>query len=516
MKRLLTLVLCLCFALSGCAQSGTMQHTEEGGGVMPAPSVTPVPDTAPAPDAAPTPAESFETLAVRLAALPELPPQPDIDELWKAMNSLDYNALGAEKYEEAWKTLRDEFDARQQAYDEALNELRGAGVDKRHTPSFAAYTLRTAQELLKQAAEENVVYSPANLYLALCMLAETTNGGSRAQLLDLLGLDSVEQARSAARSLWHSLYNDGSAGRTLPANSIWLNEQFTFHEDTVDTLADEYCVSTFRAPMGVRTTDAAIAQWINANTNGLLAEAAEALETKPETLMMLISTLYFKGTWRDQFAAHNTSKDMFTSAKGEKQRIDFMHKTENGSYYRHDGSSGFTAASLPFRDGTSMWFLLPDEGVNVQSLVPDVRNLSLCIDAEAGLIQNTAFGPIEAKQGYGEIRWSVPKFDVDSSLDLIPQLEALGVTDIFDADAADFSALTDLDAVVSAVQHSARVKVDEEGCEAAAFTAVMAEATAMMPEQLPVVEMNLNRPFGFLITGADGLPLFLSIVNTVR
>ena len=44
----------------------------------------------------------------------------------------------------------------------------------------------------------------------------------------------------------------------------------------------------------------------------------------------------------------------------------------------------------------------------------------------------------------------------------------------------------------------------------------MAEASAAMPEQLPVVEMNLNRPFGFLITGVDGLPLFTGVVNTME
>ena len=34
-----------------------------------------------------------------------------------------------------------------------------------------------------------------------------------------------------------------------------------------------------------------------------------------------------------------------------------------------------------------------------------------------------------------------------------------------------------------------------------------------MPEELPIVEMNLNRPFGFLITGAEELPLFIGAVN---
>ena len=162
-----------------------------------------------------------------------------------------------------------------------------------------------------------------------------------------------------------------------------------------------------------------------------------------------------------------------------------------------------------------MWFLLPDEGVSLESLWALVQDLpTLAVDTSEGCYELRDYASL-ARQGYGEIHWSVPKFDVDSDLDLIPALEALGVTDAF-TDAADFSPLTGLDALVSAVKHAARVKVDEEGCEAAAFTAVMAETTSALVEPLPVVEMDLDRPFGFLITGAEGLPLFVGVVNTLE
>ena len=99
--------------------------------------------------------------------------------------------------------------------------------------------------------------------------------------------------------------------------------------------------------------------------------------------------------------------------------------------------------------------------------------------------------------------------------------KAMGVTDVFDFHKADFSPLVDFDrfdkaVAVTQVQHAACVKVDEKGCEAAAFTAVRADAQSAAPEDLPVVEMNLNRPFAFMITGVDGLPLFLGTVNTLK
>ena len=69
-----------------------------------------------------------------------------------------------------------------------------------------------------------------------------------------------------------------------------------------------------------------------------------------------------------------------------------------------------------------------------------------------------------------EIHWSVPKFDVDSNLELTDALKALGVTDVFDFDKSDFSPLIDEEkfdesVAVTQVQHAARVKVDERAAK---------------------------------------------------
>ena len=498
MKRLITLMLCLCLALSGCAKGGeTAQENETN------PTSAPISESAPA--------VSIEKLA--LAELPELPEEPDDAAFWDAINALDYDQLGQEGYRKAYDALWSDYSAKEDAYADALRSLRGEGVDTALTPALSVYTLRTAAQLAGDETENNVVYSPANLYLALCMLAETTDGESRAQLLDLLGLSGVEASRAAANAIWRALYRDGARDKTLPANSIWLGEDFDFHPDTVDTLARDYYASVFRAPMGETATDDAIRDWINEHTNHLLEAAANGFETDDDTLMLLISTLYFKGTWGSKFDTFNTYEDAFTKADGTEQRVDFMHRTDaRRTYYRGEN---FLAAPLFFEDGTTMWFLLPDEGVSVQSVLPDETNVFVAIDAPEGTVQDTPFGPIFAREDYAEIHWSVPKLDVQSDLDLIPALQALGVTDVFEDGAADFSPLTDTPAIVSAVEHAARVKVDEEGCEAAAFTVITAAPTAALIDPLPVVEMNLNRPFGFLITGVSGLPLFMGIVNTV-
>ena len=90
-----------------------------------------------------------------------------------------------------------------------------------------------------------------------------------------------------------------------------------------------------------------------------------------------------------------------------------------------------------------------------------------------------------AESTYAEVHWSVPKFDVTSTLQLRDALQALGVVDAFDPNAADFTPLAEPNAdaplYVSSVEHAARVKVDEQGCEAAAYTVISVEAAAAEP-----------------------------------
>ncbi len=445
----------------------------------------------------------LQDLAVKTAAYPELPAMPSETELDEAFSTIDYDKMGAEAYEKAQDKIWEDWDARSTKYYDALRALRSEGTA--HPDAFLGFTEKAAAELLP--AQENTVISPANLYLTLAMLSETTDGDSRAQLLSLLGLDDTAEAQGAGNYIWRNLYGETSTGKTQLASSVWLNENVPYNEETLQVLAEQYLASTFSAPMGNQKTDKAIGEWINENTGDLLQDAAGNIQTKPETVMLLLTTLYFKDQWSSEFWADATKKDTFTAADGEKQTVDFMHRTDDRAAYSRGGN--YTVAELRFRSGQSMRFLLPDEGTTLESLLADGKAVGGLMTYGMGVALPAA-----------KIVWSVPKFDVSSDLELTDALKALGLSDVFDPGKADFSPLIDREqftdpVAVTQVQHAARVKIDEKGCEAAAFTAITADATAAMPEELPVVEMDLNRPFAFLITGVDGLPLFLGTVNSL-
>ena len=109
---------------------------------------------------------------------------------------------------------------------------------------------------------------------------------------------------------------------------------------------------------------------------------------------------------------------------------------------------------------------------------------------------------------------TMPKFDVQGDVNLIDGLKALGVTDIFDAEKADFSPmLENADGVaVSAIQHAARVTVDEQGCTAAAFW--RSDMGFGAPEHNGPLAFTLDRPFLFFIKNqSQGAVLFAGVVE---
>ena len=469
MKRCLAwiLVLASLCSLAACA-AGTQNGTRE-------------PGTADSPDA--------DGMLLAKPQLPQMVQRPNFEDYEAKDRTLDMEAYNAAY--EAWQDDRTDRMA----------------LDDGWSDGMQSFFLTTSQQYLAGTDGDNRVYSPLSLYLALAMLAECTDGESRAQILSLLGLDDTELAQSAGNYIWRNLYGETSTGKTQLASSIWLKESVPYNEETLATLAQQYLASTFSAPMGEKKTDSAIAEWINENTGGLLRDAAGGIETKPETVMMLLSTLYFKDQWRDEFWEKETKKDTFTAADGAQQTVDFMHLTQDRADYCR--GENFTVAQLSFRGGQTMRFLLPDEGTTLECLLAD--------DTVVGGLMIYDMG---VSLPSGKLVWSVPKFDVSSDLELTDALKALGVTDVFDFDKSDFSPLIDEEkfdesVAVMRVQHAARVKIDEKGCEAAAFTAVRADAQSAAPEDLPVVEMDLNRPFAFMITGVDGLPLFLGTVNNL-
>ena len=359
----------------------------------------------------------------------------------------------------------------------------------------------TMQEFLKDTQGKNKVYSPLNVYMALAMLAETTEGSSRQQILDLLHTDSMETLRNNACILWNANYCDEGTVNSLLASSVWLSDTLKYNENTLKTLADNYYASSFSGTMGSPEYNKMLQDWLNEQTGGLLEEQAGKVEMDPVTVFSLATTVYFRAKWQNEFYAPNNTEEIFHAKSGD-MTTEFMHQSGTSTYY---WGENFGAIARNLKNSGNMLLILPDEDITAEDLLADKEVQDFIFDHYSWENQKVLI-----------VNQSVPKFDVVSDFSLISGLKNLGVKDVFNVSEADFTPLLGegvLEDIVSVSEatHAARVMIDEEGCTAAAFTVMLAAGAARPPEEK--VDFVLDRPFLFVINGQDGQPLFVGIVN---
>ena len=347
------------------------------------------------------------------------------------------------------------------------------------------------------SGDGNRAYSPANVYLALAMLAEVSSGNSRQQVLDLLGADSIEALRTQARYVWNAQYcNDGKTTSVL-ANSLWLDDAYTFKDATVQNIVNHYYASVFNGDLGTDEMNQHLRDWINSQTSDLLQEHTKELELSTNSVFALVSTIYFAADWDSGFNKKKTADGIFHGENGDLTTT-FMNKTiTEGTYF---WGEDFGAVRLPLSKGC-MWLILPDEGKTVEDVLESSEYLQLTLSPSSWQNQKEL-----------KINLSVPKFDISSKADLIEGMKALGLTDVFDSNTANFTSMTDAeDLFLGKIEHAVRVAIDEEGLIAAAYTVMDFPALGMPTIPDDEIDFVLDRPFLFLVT--KDIPLFAGVVE---
>ncbi len=347
--------------------------------------------------------------------------------------------------------------------------------------------------------EDNVVFSPASIHLALLMTRSGAAGNTLTQFDEVLVLDGVEATGCESpplsfdiiSSLLLSQLNASSVSnedlQLTIGNSIWAQDGYEWNEEFLIGLESNY-----GAPLNMvnfASGDlAAIADDINAHvadqTNDLIDDIVSEDTFTEDTRMALVNTIYFRAPWATDFNPRHTQTVDFHVSADETVDVAMMHLTSQFNYVAND-----TAALLemPYRGGeVSMIVILPNE-------------LDGLADARAWLGEGHLDDAMEAMDAE-RLAVSLPKFKITFDLELNDILIAMGLTDAFDDNLADFSGMTTAEELyIGAALHQAVIDVNEDGTEAAAATVVIMDArTAPRPMPDPIA-FNVDHPFLFVI-----------------
>ena len=364
-----------------------------------------------------------------------------------------------------------------------------------------AFSYRLAAKALSGQDESQCV-SPLSLYESLSILASGAEGSTRDQLLSLLGQGDTDTLVDEAGRLYRVNQKDLGPDLLKTSNSLWLDEKqdtgeaVGYHQDWgMAAAANLYC-DVYAADFGTEDTDQALGLWISQHTGGLMDSALHDLSFSENTAMAIVNTVWYQAQWHVEFDAEKTASGTFTTASGEAVSCDYMHKTDpSGDAIVTDT---YIKSGLMLSTGT-MYFVLPRDGVSVEELLQE--------DTLWEIFENNDYTD-------AELHWSIPKFETSTMSDYADTLKAMGLTDVFSDGSPDFSGIADSALYLSQALQGTHISINEQGVAASSFTALEGELASAPNEDPQIIEMDLNKPFLYLITSDSGTPLFIGVVRT--
>jgi serpin B len=201
------------------------------------------------------------------------------------------------------------------------------------------------------------------------------------------------------------------------------------------------------------------------------------------TVMVLVNAVYFNAGWLTAFDKSATQTGTFTRADGLTVQTPMMNSSSTATAYAT--GSNWQAVELPYSGGTT----------SLVAILPDAGAYSALEQSVTGAFYQSVTSALSAS---GNINLTMPSFKIHGpTVSLKAELQALGMTDAFDATVANFTGITSTEPIwIGDVLHQAFVDVDESGTVAAAATAVVTLGAAV---SMPSVNITLDHPFFFFI-----------------
>jgi serine protease inhibitor len=376
------------------------------------------------------------------------------------------------------------------------------GAPQRLDPAFLRavneFALELTVQLGRQDAGQNVFLSPANVAVALAMTANGARGETLRSMLSALNLNTLdlETVNSNFAVLQALLVRDEPGATIAIANALWARAGIAFNADFLQRTQRFYDARIEALDFDQPNAPKTINEWVRRQTNDKIPAIVERIPE--ETILLLMSAIYFNGKWETPFNPGFTQDRPFYLLNGTTKELPTMYRSDDFEYLKGDG---FQAVRLPYAGG----------GVRMVIILPDAdRTLTQLMDQLS--IENWESWREQFSVKEGQLY--LPRFTTRYDKQLNQALSAMGMTEAFDDGRADFSGMRPVPPAlfISQVRHVAYVDVNEAGTEAAAVTSVEMGITSAMPTETFL--MQVDRPFFFAIEETStGSILFTGLIT---
>ncbi len=361
-----------------------------------------------------------------------------------------------------------------------------------------------ALELFRQVSgsqEENVILAPYSASEAFALVLVGARRKTQTQISNVLRFPADPNSVAPAMDELRGLLSITDAVEEIDLNivrGLWVDNSLNLLDGFVNHLKRFYNASPNRVDFKGDPSQAQqfINSWVEEQTNAKIRNLIREDSLNPLTRLLLVTATYFKGTWAKEFDINETRDSQFWRTPDQSINVPFMTQQDQFPYAENTHCQ---ILELPYADDRlSMIFFLPKEKDGLTTF-ENLMTIS-ALEQWMQLLNATM------------VRVSLPRFQLESRIDLSQTLVNMGMTEAFGIQ-ADFSGVSDSeDLHLASILHQTLIEVSEEGTQAVGSTGVLMEGRSLRPQRLTT--FDADHPFFFIIkeNKTDSI-LFLGRLN---
>lgn len=355
--------------------------------------------------------------------------------------------------------------------------------------------------------DRNIVFSPVSAETLTAMLYEASDGNTRKQIEDTLGIND-EYCKKIINVL--NAHDD----------TLKLSNHMRVTDTYFDAMLGDYnskLTGVYNAALDILNSDSIdeINEIIYKDTNGMIKDIL-----KPGDLdgidVFAMNCCAFDAEWVTKFK--NTTQGVFISDTDNKYEAEFMYDVYDGKQDVEDtkyiesaelGCYGIAKSYVNQDKDIRYKFvgILPESGETVESVISKLNNKAI----NDMLNDTTDYWKDEADRF--ELRVLLPKVVINNKIELDEIYKALGVTDLF-SNSADMSNGFDAQLSVDKMEQAAVIDINETGTKAAAVSYAACNGAMRDTEDVYVREIYFKRPYVYMIYDTQtGTIDFIGVVN---
>ena len=331
--------------------------------------------------------------------------------------------------------------------------------------------------------QDNQLFAPLSLYMALSMLVEGTSSTTSAELENLLG-QKREKLTKQLKLIYENNYYSNQNGRVYLANSLWLKKGLKINSEYLNFIKDNFYAQSYEIDFTKRKEKDKIIKWINYYTENILKLDRNNYQIEDNLALLLLNTIYFDNKWLIAYDKEKTVEDTFYLDKNNTKMVEYMNHQISTLYKK---TSEYVVVMDYFENNNTITYIMPT--------IPFDK---LCSKDFTSFTNDLVMG---------EVNLSVPKFDYSKEYNLNEALKSLGVRKIFEKDSLN---KIGENLSVNYIKQNVCIKLSEIGAKAAAVTSIGIMKSSLVVDPITI---KLDRPFLYLIKDANNVLLFVGILN---